>query len=192
MLQMLKHGLFCSIFHMFLEACNDPACRSFNFVLFSIACRNIFWQRILQKNLIQTTSTKPGRAGVPLEVMGLMLGEFEDDYSVQVVDVFAMPQLGTGVSVEAVDPVFQVCQQLSIVANLRSVMICLSLHSNQLFLQKKMMDMLTQTGRCVSSFYDPLHFVVAHAFLFIGFRTVNNLVLAGITPTLDLDAGFPV
>ena len=38
-----------------------------------------------------------------------MLGEFEDDYSVQVVDVYAMPQLGTGVSVEAVDPVFQVC-----------------------------------------------------------------------------------
>lgn len=62
---------------------------------------------------------KHGRAGVPLEVMGLMLGEFEDDYSVQVVDVYAMPQHGTGVSVEAVDPVFQ----------------------------KKMMDMLKQTGR---------------------------------------------
>lgn len=50
---------------------------------------------------------KHGRAGVPLEVMGLMLGEFVDDYTVQVVDVFAMPQSGTGVSVEAVDPVFQ-------------------------------------------------------------------------------------
>lgn len=60
-----------------------------------------------------------GRAGVPLEVMGLMLGEFVDDYTVRVVDVFAMPQSGTGVSVEAVDPVFQT----------------------------KMLDMLTQTGR---------------------------------------------
>jgi len=50
---------------------------------------------------------KHGRAGVPMEVMGLMLGEFIDDYTVQVVDVFAMPQSGTGVSVEAVDPVFQ-------------------------------------------------------------------------------------
>ncbi|KFD60626.1 hypothetical protein M514_11666 [Trichuris suis] len=50
---------------------------------------------------------KHGRAGVPMEVMGLMLGEFLDDYTVQVVDVFAMPQSGTGVSVEAVDPVFQ-------------------------------------------------------------------------------------
>jgi len=42
-----------------------------------------------------------------MEVMGLMLGEFIDEYTVQVVDVFAMPQSGTGVSVEAVDPVFQ-------------------------------------------------------------------------------------
>eukprot|EP00976_Prorocentrum_cordatum_P028883 587385-Prorocentrum_minimum.AAC.1 len=50
---------------------------------------------------------KHGRAGVPMEVMGLMLGEFIDDYTVRVTDVFAMPQSGTGVSVEAVDPVFQ-------------------------------------------------------------------------------------
>jgi hypothetical protein len=60
-----------------------------------------------------------GRAGVPMEVMGLMLGEFVDDYTVRVIDVFAMPQSGTGVSVEAVDPVFQT----------------------------KMLDMLKQTGR---------------------------------------------
>lgn len=74
-----------------------------------------------------------------MEVMGLMLGEFVDDYTVRVIDVFAMPQSGTvrqfqdyytqqnniiifvlqGVSVEAVDPVFQA----------------------------KMLDMLRQTGR---------------------------------------------
>lgn len=54
-----------------------------------------------------------------MEVMGLMLGEFVDDFTVRVVDVFAMPQSGTGVSVEAVDPVFQM----------------------------KMMEMLRQTGR---------------------------------------------
>lgn len=53
--------------------------------------------------------------------MGLMLGEFVDDYTVRVVDVFAMPQSGTGVSVEAVDPVFQT----------------------------NMLDMLKQTGRYV-------------------------------------------
>jgi len=62
---------------------------------------------------------KHGRAGVPMEVMGLMLGDFVDDYTVRVIDVFAMPQSGTGVSVEAVDPVFQT----------------------------KMLEMLKQTGR---------------------------------------------
>jgi|ERR1712137_143218 len=50
---------------------------------------------------------KHGRAGVPMEVMGLMLGDFVDEYTVKVVDVFAMPQSGTGVSVEAVDDEFQ-------------------------------------------------------------------------------------
>lgn len=30
-----------------------------------------------------------------MEVMGLMLGEFVDDYTVRVIDVFAMPQTGT-------------------------------------------------------------------------------------------------
>ena len=42
-----------------------------------------------------------------MEVMGLMIGSFVDPYTVRVVDVFAMPQSGTTVSVEAVDPVFQ-------------------------------------------------------------------------------------
>lgn len=54
-----------------------------------------------------------------MEVMGLMLGEFVDEYTIQCVDVFAMPQSGTGVSVEAVDDVFQT----------------------------KMLEMLKQTGR---------------------------------------------
>jgi 26S proteasome regulatory subunit N11 len=62
---------------------------------------------------------KHGRAGVPMEVMGLMLGQFVDDYTITCVDVFAMPQHGTGVSVEAVDDVFQ----------------------------QEMLDMLKQTGR---------------------------------------------
>ncbi|VDM61973.1 unnamed protein product [Angiostrongylus costaricensis] len=47
------------------------------------------------------------RSGVPLEVMGLMLGTFVDDYTINVVDVFAMPQSGTSVTVESVDPVYQ-------------------------------------------------------------------------------------
>jgi 26S proteasome regulatory subunit N11 len=46
-------------------------------------------------------------AGVPFEVMGLMVGEIHDDYTITVVDVFSMPQMGTTVSVESVDPVYQ-------------------------------------------------------------------------------------
>ncbi|KAJ1796771.1 multicatalytic endopeptidase [Coemansia sp. RSA 2399] len=65
---------------------------------------------------------KHGRAGVPMEVMGLMLGDFVDDYTVRVVDVFAMPQSGTSVSVEAIDEAYQAT----------------------------MMDMLKQTGRVES------------------------------------------
>lgn len=50
---------------------------------------------------------KHGRAGIPMEVMGLMLGEFIDDFTISVVDVFSMPQSGNTVSVEAVDPAYQ-------------------------------------------------------------------------------------
>jgi len=42
-----------------------------------------------------------------LEVMGLMIGEYVDEYTVRVIDVFAMPQSGTGVSVESIDDVYQ-------------------------------------------------------------------------------------
>lgn len=50
---------------------------------------------------------KHGKAGIPMEVMGLMLGEKVDDYTITCVDVFSMPQHGTGASVEAIDDVFQ-------------------------------------------------------------------------------------
>ena len=36
-----------------------------------------------------------GKAGIPLEVMGLMLGDYIDDYTVKCIDVFSMPQSGT-------------------------------------------------------------------------------------------------
>ncbi|OAF70913.1 COP9 signalosome complex subunit 5 [Intoshia linei] len=70
---------------------------------------------------------KHGRAGVPMEVMGLMVGDCVDEFTIYVADVFAMPQSGTGVSVEAVDPVFQ----------------------------SNMLEMLAQTGRaeCVVGWY---------------------------------------
>jgi len=43
------------------------------------------------------------RAGIPMEVMGMMLGEVIDDFTISVVDVFAFPQSGTTVSVETID-----------------------------------------------------------------------------------------
>lgn len=46
------------------------------------------------------------KAGVPMEVMGLMLGEFIDKYTISVVDVFAMPQKGSTVSVESIDEAY--------------------------------------------------------------------------------------
>lgn len=64
-------------------------------------------EQIYISSLALLKMLKHGRAGVPMEVMGLMLGEFVDEYTVKVVDVFAMPQSGTGVSVEAVDDEFQ-------------------------------------------------------------------------------------
>ena len=50
---------------------------------------------------------KHSRAGIPFEVMGLMVGEIHDDYTITVVDVFSMPQTGNTISVESVDPVYQ-------------------------------------------------------------------------------------
>ena len=48
-----------------------------------------------------------GRAGVPIEAMGMMLGEFADDLTIYVTDVFPMPQLGTAASVETLDEKYQ-------------------------------------------------------------------------------------
>ena len=60
-----------------------------------------------------------GKSGIPLEVMGLMLGDYVDDYTVKCLDVFAMPQSGTETTIESIDEAFQV----------------------------KMVEMLKQTGR---------------------------------------------
>ena len=76
-------------------------------------------EKVTISSLALLKMLKHGRLGIPMEVMGLMLGEFVDEYTVTCTDVFAMPQHGTGVSVEAVDPVFQT----------------------------KMLEMLKQTGR---------------------------------------------
>lgn len=65
-------------------------------------------EKIIISSLALLKMLKHGRAGVPMEVMGLMLGSFVDEYTTIVVDVFAMPQSGTSVTIEAVDTAFQV------------------------------------------------------------------------------------
>ena len=60
-----------------------------------------------------------GKTGIPLEVMGLMLGDYVDEYTVKCIDVFSMPQSGTETTIESIDEGFQV----------------------------KMVEMLKQTGR---------------------------------------------
>ena len=64
-------------------------------------------EQIYISSLALLKMLKHSRAGIPFEVMGLMVGENIDDYTITVVDVFSMPQKGTTISVESVDPVFQ-------------------------------------------------------------------------------------
>ncbi|TNJ29963.1 Non ATPase subunit MPR1 of 26S proteasome [Giardia muris] len=47
------------------------------------------------------------KQGIPVEVMGLLLGTFVDKYTVYVSDCFSMPQIGQADSVDSVDEVFQ-------------------------------------------------------------------------------------
>lgn len=48
-------------------------------------------EKIIISSIALLKMLKHGRAGVPMEVMGLMLGSFVDEYTTIVVDVFAMP-----------------------------------------------------------------------------------------------------
>jgi 26S proteasome regulatory subunit N11 len=51
---------------------------------------------------------KHAKAGVPLEVIGVLLGRWIDDFQVEVYDVYATPQVSTCSSVETTDEAFQV------------------------------------------------------------------------------------
>jgi len=132
---------------------------------------------------------KHGRAGVPMEVMGLMLGEFVDEYTVQVVDVFAMPQSGTGVSVEAVDPVFQTKMMEMLKQTNRPEIVVGWYHSHPGFgCWLSGVDINTQQSfeqlhkRAVSVVVDPLQSVKGKVVL-DAFRLINQqLMLLGQAP----------
>lgn len=132
---------------------------------------------------------KHGRAGVPMEVMGLMLGEFVDDYAIRVVDVFAMPQSGTGVSVEAVDPVFQTTMLDMLKQTNRPEMVVGWYHSHPGFgCWLSGVDVNTQQSfealnkRAVAVVVDPVQSVKGKVVM-DAFRTINpQLAMLGLAP----------
>ncbi|KAK0419490.1 hypothetical protein QR680_014174 [Steinernema hermaphroditum] len=125
-----------------------------------------------------------GRSGVPMEVMGLMLGDFVDDYTIKVVDVFAMPQSGTGVSVEAVDPVFQTKMLDMLKRTGRGEMVVGWYHSHPGFgCWLSSVDVATQQSfealseRAVAVVIDPIQSVKGKVVI-DAFRSINVLALA--------------
>jgi len=121
--------------------------------------------------------------------MGLMLGEFIDEYTIQCVDVFAMPQSGTGVSVEAVDPVFQTKMLEMLKQTGRPQMVVGWYHSHPGFgCWLSGVDVNTQQSfealnkRAVAVVIDPIQSVKGKVVI-DAFRTINpQLMMMGIAP----------
>ena len=146
-------------------------------------------EQIYISSLALLKMLKHGRAGVPIEVMGLMLGDFVDDYTVRVIDVFAMPQSGTGVSVEAVDPVFQTKMLDMLKMTGRHEMVVGWYHSHPGFgCWLSGVDMNTQQSfeqlnpRAVAVVVDPIQSVRGKVVI-DAFRLINpQLVMRGLEP----------
>ncbi|KAJ1966270.1 multicatalytic endopeptidase [Dipsacomyces acuminosporus] len=132
---------------------------------------------------------KHGRAGVPMEVMGLMLGDFIDDYTVRVVDVFAMPQSGTGVSVEAIDEAYQAAMMEMLKQTGRSESVVGWYHSHPGFgCWLSSVDISTQqaferlNSRAVAVVVDPIQSVRGKVVI-DGFRLIDSpAAMSGMEP----------
>ncbi|KAI4291727.1 26S proteasome regulatory subunit N11 [Pancytospora philotis] len=139
---------------------------------------------------------KHGRAGIPLEVMGLMLGEFIDEYNVRVVDVFAMPQSGTGVTVEAVDPVFQTTMMETLKLTGRHETVVGWYHSHPGFgCWLSSTDVSTQScfeqlcKRAVAVVIDPIQSVKGKVVI-DAFRNINTAPMGGEPRITTSNIGF--
>jgi len=64
-------------------------------------------ERVYISSLAMLKMLKHCKAGIPFEVMGLMIGEVVDDYTITCEDVFSMPQAATTISVESIDETYQ-------------------------------------------------------------------------------------
>lgn len=124
-----------------------------------------------------------------MEVMGLMLGEFVDEYTIRVVDVFAMPQTGSSTSVEAVDHVFQTDMLEMLKATGRHQMVVGWYHSHPGWgCWLSSVDMNTQQSfeqlneRAVAVVVDPVQSVRGKVML-DSFRLINQQsAMLGIEP----------
>lgn len=118
-----------------------------------------------------------------------MLGEFVDEYAVRVVDVFAMPQSGSAVSVEAVDPVFQTEMLDMLRQTNRPEMVVGWYHSHPGFgCWLSGVDVNTQQSfealnkRAVAVVVDPIQSVKGKVVM-DAFRTINpQLAMMGVAP----------
>ena len=146
-------------------------------------------EQIYISSLALLKMLKHGRAGVPLEVMGLLLGELVDDYTVRVVDVFAMPQSGTGVSVESIDEAFQINMTEMLKLTGRGEMVVGWYHSHPGFgCWLSGVDMNTQQSfeqqlsRAVAVVIDPIQSVRGKVVI-DAFRLINpQLLMRGMEP----------
>ncbi|CAG9314696.1 unnamed protein product [Blepharisma stoltei] len=146
-------------------------------------------EQIYISSLALLKMLKHGRAGVPLEVMGLLLGELVDEYTVRVVDVFAMPQSGTGVSVESIDEAFQINMTEMLKQTGRSEMVVGWYHSHPGFgCWLSGVDMNTQQSfeqqlaRAVAVVIDPIQSVRGKVVI-DAFRLINpQLSMRGMEP----------
>jgi len=128
-------------------------------------------------------------AGVPLEVMGILLGDFPDEYTVRVFDVFSMPQSASGVSVEAIDEKFQSRMQSLLAQVGRSEAVVGWYHSHPgLGCWLSSTDLETQrmfekqNERAVAVVLDPVQSVKGHVVV-NAFRSIHtHLLLSGKEP----------
>jgi len=140
-----------------------------------------------------------GRAGIPLEVMGIMVGEFIDEYTVRIIDVFTVPQSATGQSVEAVDEEYQVAMMAKLRLTGRPENMVGWYHSHPGFgCWLSSMDVETarnyeqQLERCVSVVVDPVQSVRGKVVM-DAFRCIpKDVILTGTEPRQITSVfGFP-
>lgn len=112
-------------------------------------------------------------------MMGIMLGEVVDDFTVECVDVFAMPQLATTVSVEAIDPAYQIDMMKELAVVGRSEVCIGWYHSHPGFgCWLSMVDVKTQksfeqlSDRAVAVVIDPVQSVKGRVVMDV-FRSIH-------------------